>query len=142
MDDSERRAPFDGGQGSGVAVRVDPNVLGLGELDEQLGSRFADGPVRSDVLGEDAKRLGLDRCGTVGQARQHPVDAAGKVDRRRAGGPQALHGGEQRRLVPARSLRFLYGEHHAEGARCAQRRCPAHGEPADRVDQVVDGRDP
>ena len=142
VDDTQCGPPFDGREGPGVAMRVEPKLVGADQPEKQPGSGGRDRPVHLAVLGQDPQCLVLDRCGTLRQARRHAIHATREVHRRRPGSSQPLHGGPQRGLVPARSPRLLDGEQHANGPSGTQRWGTADGQPTDRVDQLVHGRDP
>ena len=137
-DDAERGAPAQAREAAGVAVGPDPQRCGPAGLPQEAGSAFTHPVGRGHDRGHRGQRRLLHRGGPVRDDRRGRLGLAAQVD---GGGPGVGDPLDRRRqagLIPVLFPRLAGGEGDAEGARDAEHRRAADGQPGDRVHQLAD----
>jgi hypothetical protein len=122
LHDAERGAPLDGGEPAGVAHGHDPQAVAL----QQVRAALPHGQARGDVVVPDPQRRPQHGLRPLIEVRGGLVDAPGQVDGGRPGGSQ-----------PGDGVAVVPGEDHTERPGHAQRGRAPHGQPLDRLDELV-----
>ena len=139
LHDTQGGAPLHGREGAGVADGHNPGGRAVHQLLDEVRAARRHGGAGRDVLVADREGLIEDGVRSVGEPGQRAVRAPGKVDRgwpcgAEPGGTVA-DGGLVVGMEPCQ-------ERDAERAGDTQRRGPAHGQAADRVDECLERVDP
>jgi hypothetical protein len=140
-DDAERGSPAQARECTGVAVRVHLERARAALLDEERGAPFAQPLTVPDRGVAHREGGGLHRGRAAGQRGRDGQHLAAQVDRGRARVGDPLDLGVQPADVPSLARGLPGRERHAERAGHPEQRRAPHGQPDDRVDELVDGGD-
>ena len=141
-DHAERAPPAQAGERPGVAVRVHLERARAALLDEERGAPFAQPHADIHRGVADREGGGLHHGGAAGQRGRDREYLPAQVHRRRAGIRDPLDLGVEPADVPSLAFGLPDRERNAERAGHPEERRAPHGQPDDRVHELIDGGDP